>query len=101
MEGREWKKNRNHLADDNGCKTENCGTDNLISRNKTTNFYSLRFPLRFYCVLLPIDDDHNIFDLSITATEKLQCAGFYKDSHGTESVAIAAAQPCRKTCENP
>lgn len=31
-------KNRNQLVDDNGYNTENCFTDNLISRNKTTNF---------------------------------------------------------------
>lgn len=31
-------KNWNQLVDDNGNKTENCSTDNLISRNKTTEF---------------------------------------------------------------
>jgi hypothetical protein len=35
-------------------------TDNLISRKKTTNFYSFDFHFVVVFVLLPIDD-HNIF----------------------------------------
>lgn len=39
--------------------TENCCSDNLISRNETTKF-SFSSISTFYCVSLPVDDDHNI-----------------------------------------